>query len=154
MASGIFAILDDISSLMDDVALASKTAIRKTTGVLGDDLAVNAEKAAGFLASRELPVLWAITKGSLLNKLIVVPAALLLSTFFLLAIIVILVLGGFYLAYEGAEKIVELLFHRSQCTLTIKLKIKSIEKPSGHHLPLATLHRWSIYCYRRRLRDS
>jgi len=112
MASGIFAILDDIGSLMDDVASASKAAIRKTTGVLGDDLAVNAEKATGFLASRELPVLWAITKGALLNKLIVVPAALLLSAFYPPAINVILVLGGFYLAYEGAEKVVEFLFHR------------------------------------------
>ncbi|MFA7473255.1 MAG: DUF808 family protein, partial [Spirosomataceae bacterium] len=68
MASGIIAVLDDIAALMDDVALASKVATRKTAGILGDDLAVNAEKATGFLASREIPVLWAITKGSFLNK--------------------------------------------------------------------------------------
>ena len=74
MASGIFAIFDDVAALMDDVAVASKIATRKTAGILGDDLAVNAEKATGFLASRELPVLWAITKGSFLNKLIIVPA--------------------------------------------------------------------------------
>ncbi|MCC6290104.1 MAG: DUF808 domain-containing protein [Chitinophagaceae bacterium] len=113
MPSGIFAILDDISALMDDVAAASKIATQKTAGILGDDLAVNAEKATGFLASRELPVLWAITKGSFINKLIIVPVALLLNAFFPVAIKVILVLGGFYLAYEGVEKIIEYLFHRS-----------------------------------------
>jgi len=111
MASGIFAILDDIASLMDDVSVAAKVATRKTAGILGDDLAVNAEKATGFLASRELPVLWAITKGSLLNKLIIVPIALLLNAFYPFAITVALVLGGFYLAYEGVEKIIEYFFH-------------------------------------------
>lgn len=112
MASGFFAILDDITALMDDVAVTAKIASRKTAGILGDDLAVNAEKATGFLASRELPVLWAITKGSLINKLIIVPIALLLSLFLPAAITVILVLGGFYLAYEGVEKIIEFFFHR------------------------------------------
>jgi predicted DNA repair protein MutK len=112
MASGFFAILDDIAALMDDVAVTAKIATKKTAGILGDDLAVNAEKATGFLSSRELPVLWAITKGSLINKVIIVPIALLLSAFFPIAIKVILVLGGFYLAYEGVEKIVEYLFHR------------------------------------------
>lgn len=114
MASGIFAILDDIASLMDDVAVTAKIAARKTAGILGDDLAVNAEKVTGFMASRELPVLWAITKGSLVNKLIIVPIALILNAFFPVAIKVILVLGGFYLAYEGVEKIIEYLFHRSK----------------------------------------
>lgn len=114
MASGFFAVLDDIAALMDDVAVTSKIATRKTAGILGDDLAVNAEKATGFLASRELPVLWAITKGSFLNKLIIVPVALLLNAFFPAAIKVILILGGFYLAYEGAEKIIEFFFHRQK----------------------------------------
>ncbi|AMP99639.1 Membrane protein [Pedobacter cryoconitis] len=114
MASGIFAILDDIAALMDDVAVTAKIAARKTAGILGDDLAVNAEKATGFLASRELPVLWKITKGSLVNKLIIVPIALLLNAFFPVAIKIILVLGGFYLAYEGVEKIIEYFFHRSK----------------------------------------
>lgn len=114
MASGIFAILDDIAALMDDVAVASKLATRKTAGILGDDLAVNAEKATGFLASREIPVLWAITKGSFINKLIIIPVAILLTIFFPLAITIILVLGGLYLAYEGVEKIVEFLFHRNK----------------------------------------
>lgn len=114
MGSGFFAILDDIAALMDDVAVASKIATRKTAGILGDDLAVNAEKATGFLSSRELPVLWAITKGSFLNKLIIVPVALLLNYFFPVAIQVILIAGGLFLAYEGVEKIVEYLFHRAK----------------------------------------
>lgn len=114
MASGIFAILDDVAALMDDVAVASKVATRKTAGILGDDLAVNAEKATGFLAARELPVLWAISKGSLINKIIIVPVALLLTAFLPTAIKVILVLGAFYLAYEAAEKIIEFLFHREK----------------------------------------
>lgn len=112
MASGFFAILDDIAALMDDVAVTAKIATKKTAGILGDDLAVNAEKATGFLSSRELPVLWSITKGSLINKIIIVPVALLLNFFFPIAIKFILILGGFYLAYEGVEKIIEFLFHR------------------------------------------
>lgn len=112
MASGIFAIFDDVAALMDDVAAASKIATRKTAGILGDDLAVNAEKATGFLESRELPVLWAITKGSFLNKLIIVPVALLLTALAPSVITVILIAGGFYLAFEGTEKVVEFLFHR------------------------------------------
>lgn len=111
MASGIFAVLDDISVLMDDVATMTKVATKKTAGILGDDLAVNAEKATGFVANRELPILWAITKGSFLNKLIILPIAFLLSAFLPTAIVVILLLGGMYLAYEGAEKIYEFLFH-------------------------------------------
>lgn len=105
MASGIFALLDDIAALMDDVAAMTKIAGKKTAGILGDDLAVNAEKASGFVSSREIPVLWAITKGSFLNKLIILPVAFLLSAFLPWAVTVILLLGGLYLGYEGAEKI-------------------------------------------------
>ena len=107
MASGLFALLDDIATLMDDVAVMSKVAAKKTAGILGDDLAVNAEKASGFVSDRELPVLWAITKGSLLNKAIILPVAFLLSAFLPVAVTIILVIGGLYLAYEGAEKIYE-----------------------------------------------
>jgi len=124
MASGFFAILDDIAALMDDVAVTAKLATRKTAGILGDDLAVNAEKATGFLSNRELPVLWAITKGSFLNKVIIVPVALLLNVFFPIAIKVILVLGGLFLAYEGAEKIVEFLFHRKKTGHEVVEEIK------------------------------
>jgi predicted DNA repair protein MutK len=114
MASGFFAILDDIAALMDDVAIAAKLATKKTAGILGDDLAVNAEKSTGFVSSREIPVLWAITKGSFINKLIIVPVTLLLNIFLPAAIIVILILGGFYLAFEGVEKITEYFFHKNQ----------------------------------------
>ena len=110
MASGFFALLDDIAAIMDDVAVMSKVAAKKTAGILGDDLAVNAEKASGFISSRELPVLWAIAKGSLINKVIILPIAFLLSAFLPVVVIIILVLGGLYLAYEGAEKIYEYFF--------------------------------------------
>ena len=110
MASGFFALLDDIAALMDDVVVMSKISTKKTAGILGDDLAVNAEKATGFVSSRELPVLWAITKGSFLNKLIILPIAFLLSSLLPWAVILILILGGVYLAYEGVEKIVEYFF--------------------------------------------
>ena len=123
MASGFFALLDDIAAIMDDVAAMSKIATKKTAGILGDDLAVNSEKASGFASSRELPVLWAISKGSLLNKIIILPIAFLLSAFYPPAVIVILILGGIYLAYEGAEKIFEYFFKKE------KLKINYSELP-------------------------
>ena len=112
MASGFFALFDDIASLMDDVAVMSKTAAKNTAGILGDDLAVNANKASNFPPSRELPVLWAITKGSFVNKLILLPVVFLLSAFASWAIVPILMLGGLYLAYEGAEKIWEWMVSR------------------------------------------
>lgn len=114
MASGIFVILDDIAALMDDVAVASKVATKQTAGILGDDLAVNAEKATGFLSSREIPVLWSITKGSFINKLIIIPIAFLLQFIYAPAIKIILILGGLYLAYEGVEKIIEYFFHKKE----------------------------------------
>lgn len=107
MATGILVLLDDIALLLDDAAVMSKVAAKKTAGLLGDDLAVNAEKATGFHASRELPVIWEITKGSLINKLIILPAAFLLSAFLPELIVPILLLGGAYLSYEGAEKVYE-----------------------------------------------
>jgi uncharacterized protein len=130
MGSGFFALLDDIAAIMDDVAAMSKIATKKTAGILGDDLAVNAEKASGFVSSRELPVLWAITKGSFLNKLIILPIAFVLSAFSPIAIKVILVLGGLYLAYEGAEKIYEYFFphlhHEAEISITQSLTEEEI----------------------------
>lgn len=120
MASGFFALLDDISALMDDVVTMSKISTKKTAGILGDDLAVNAEKASGFVSSRELPVLWAITKGSFLNKLIILPVAFLLSAFLPWAVTVILLLGAIYLAFEGAEKIYEYFVPHEHVVNTIK----------------------------------
>jgi predicted DNA repair protein MutK len=139
MASGFFAILDDIALLMDDVASMSKIATKKTAGILGDDLAVNAEKATGFVSSREIPVLWAITKGSAINKLIILPVVFLLNFYFPEAVKIILILGGLFLAYEGAEKIIEFLFHKKNqaskeevldidVTQQEKIKIKSAIK--------------------------
>jgi len=119
MASGFFALLDDIAAIMDDVAVMSKVAAKKTAGILGDDLAVNAEKASGFISSREIPVLLAIAKGSFINKLIILPVAFLLSAFLPIAVIIILVLGGLFLAYEGAEKIFEYFFPHKQIALEI-----------------------------------
>jgi predicted DNA repair protein MutK len=110
MTAGFFAVFDDIAALLDDAAAMSKVATKKTAGVLGDDLAVNAEKASGFASSRELPVLWAITKGSFRNKLIILPFAFLLSAFAPWSIIPVLMLGGLYLAFEGAEKVYEYFF--------------------------------------------
>jgi len=111
--TGIFAILDDIAALMDDVALMAKFATKKTAGVLGDDLAVGAEKASSFRASRELPVLWAITKGSFFNKLIILPFAFLLSAYAPQFIVPILLIGGVYLSFEGVEKIIHTVFHKN-----------------------------------------
>lgn len=114
MASGFFALFDDIATLMEDVAVMSKVSAEKTAGILGDDLAVNAEKASGFVSARELPVLWAITKGSILNKLMILPVAFLLSAFLPVVISFILIMGGIYLAFEGAEKVYHFFAHRGE----------------------------------------
>lgn len=128
MASGFFILLDDIAALMDDVAVMSKLAAKKTAGILGDDLAVNAEKASGFASSREIPVLVAIAKGSFINKLIILPIAFVLSAFFPVAIIVILVLGGLFLAYEGAEKVFEFFFpHKHEHSETLHKELTEEE---------------------------
>ncbi|RAJ25204.1 hypothetical protein LX77_01506 [Gelidibacter algens] len=120
MASGFFALLDDIGTLMDDVASMAKISTKKTAGILGDDLAVNAEKASGFVASREIPVLWAITKGSFINKIIILPIAFLLSAFLPVAVTVVLILGGIYLAYEGAEKLYEYIVPHKHATENVQ----------------------------------
>lgn len=128
MATGFFALFDDIAILMDDVAVMSKVATKKTAGILGDDLAVSANKAAGFTSSRELPVLWAITKGSLLNKVIILPFIFLMSAFMPSLIIPILMLGGVYLAYEGVEKIYEYFFHKAEKKHLTNMETKSKEQ--------------------------
>jgi predicted DNA repair protein MutK len=110
--SGFFALLDDIAALMDDVAMMTKVATKKTAGILGDDLAVGAEKASSFRASRELPVIWAITKGSFVNKLIILPFVFLLSAFLPQLIVPILLIGGIYLSFEGVEKIIHTFFQK------------------------------------------
>lgn len=126
MASGFFAILDDIAALMDDIAVTSKIATKQTAGILGDDLAVNAEKATGFLSSREIPVLLSIMKGSFVNKLIILPIAFILQWLFPPAITVILIMGGLYLAYEGVEKIIEYFFHKKENTDVETTKVEEL----------------------------
>jgi len=127
MASGIFAILDDIAVLLDDTAVMSKVAAKKTAAILGDDLAVNAEKATGFHASRELPVVWAITKGSLINKIIILPLAFLLSAYLPQFIIPILLIGGAYLCFEGAEKIIEWILPHKEPHIAAKQTTDKLE---------------------------
>ncbi len=109
--SSLLMLIDDIASVLDDVAVLSKVAAKKTAGVLGDDLALNAEQVSGVRAERELPVIWAVTKGSLLNKLILVPAALLISAIAPWAVMILLMLGGAYLCFEGFEKISHKFLH-------------------------------------------
>ena len=104
-SSQFFALFDDIATLLDDVAAMTKVASQKTAGVLGDDLALNAEQVSGVAAARELPVVWAVAKGSFINKLILVPSALLISAVLPAAITPLLIIGGLFLCFEGAEKI-------------------------------------------------
>ncbi|MFC3460279.1 DUF808 domain-containing protein [Massilia haematophila] len=112
MAAGsLLALLDDIASVLDDVTLMSKVAAKKTAGVLGDDLALNAQQVTGVKADRELPVVWAVAKGSLMNKAILVPAALLISAFVPWLIIPLLMVGGAFLCYEGFEKLAHRFLH-------------------------------------------
>jgi predicted DNA repair protein MutK len=111
MASSLLALLDDITTVLDDVAALSKVAARKSAGVLGDDLALNAQQVTGVSASRELPVVWAVARGSLLNKLILVPAALAIGAFAPWAITPLLMVGGAFLCFEGFEKIAHRLLH-------------------------------------------
>ena len=105
MATSLLALIDDISTLLDDVALLSKVAAKKTAGVLGDDLALNAQQVSGVKADRELPVVWAVAKGSFINKAILVPAALVISAFVPWAVTPLLMLGGAFLCFEGFEKL-------------------------------------------------
>jgi predicted DNA repair protein MutK len=111
MATSFFALLDDIATLLDDVSILTKVAAKKTAGVLGDDLALNAQQVAGVKADRELPVVWAVAKGSLVNKAILVPAALAISAFLPWAITPLLMIGGAYLCFEGFEKIAHRFLH-------------------------------------------
>ncbi len=115
MATGsLLALLDDIATVLDDVAILTKVAAKKSAGVLGDDLALNAQQVAGVRAERELPVVWAVAKGSFLNKLILVPAALAISAFAPVLIMPLLMLGGAYLCYEGFEKIAHRFLHAKE----------------------------------------
>jgi uncharacterized protein len=110
-ASSLLALIDDIATVLDDVAILSKVAAKKTAGVLGDDLALNAQQVAGVKADRELPVVWAVAKGSALNKAILVPAALAISAFVPWLVTPLLMVGGAFLCFEGAEKLAHRWLH-------------------------------------------
>ena len=111
MATSLLALIDDVASVLDDVAVLSKVAAKKTAGVLGDDLALNAQQVSGVKADRELPVVWAVAKGSFVNKLILVPAALAISAFIPWAVTPLLMVGGAFLCYEGFEKLAHKFLH-------------------------------------------
>jgi predicted DNA repair protein MutK len=112
MASSLLALLDDIATILDDVSVMTQVAAKKTAGVLGDDLALNAQQVSGVAAARELPVVWAVARGSMLNKAILVPAALAISAFAPWAVTPLLMLGGAFLCYEGFEKLAHRWLHR------------------------------------------
>lgn len=109
--ASLLTLLDDIATVLDDIAVMSKVAAKKTTGLLGDDLALNAQQVSGVRAERELPVVWAVAKGSFLNKLILVPIAIAISAILPWLIQPLLMIGGAYLCFEGAEKVIHSLFH-------------------------------------------
>jgi predicted DNA repair protein MutK len=114
MASSLFALIDDIATVLDDVSLLTKVAAKKTAGVLGDDLALNAQQVSGVRADRELPVVWAVAKGSFLNKAILVPAALAISAWLPWAVTPLLMAGGAYLCFEGVEKLAHKFLHSKE----------------------------------------
>lgn len=116
MASGLLLLLDDIATILDDVALMSKMAAKKTAGVLGDDLALNAQQVTGVRSDRELPIVWKVAKGSFVNKLILVPLALLISVIAPWLINPLLMLGGLFLCYEGVEKVLHTIMHKKAST--------------------------------------
>ncbi len=124
--SSLLTLLDDIATLLDDVAVLTKVSAKKTAGVLGDDLALNAQQVTGVRAERELPVVWAVFKGSAINKLIMVPIALALSAFLPWLITPLLMLGGAFLCYEGFEKIVHKLLHRAEEEVEHKKRLEAV----------------------------
>jgi uncharacterized protein len=126
MAAGsLLALFDDIITMLDDVSVLTKIAAKKTAGVLGDDLALNAEQVSGVDAKRELPVVWAVAKGSFINKLILVPAALAISYFMPWLITPLLMLGGIFLCFEGFEKVAHSFMHDDEATTTHKKELKN-----------------------------
>ncbi len=128
--SSLLMLLDDIATLLDDVALMTKVAAKKTAGVLGDDLALNAEQVSGVRAERELPVVWAVAKGSARNKVILVPAALAISAFAPWAVIPLLMLGGAFLCYEGFEKLVHKMMHKPEEEARKEALLHAVAEPA------------------------
>jgi len=131
MASGLLLLLDDVATLLDDVAALTKVAARKTAGVLGDDLALNAQQVTGVRPARELPVVWAVARGSAVNKAILVPAALAVSWLAPWAVTPLLMAGGAYLCYEGVEKILHRLLHRHEAKAHAAAVARAAAEPDG-----------------------
>jgi len=129
LASSLLALIDDIATVLDDVSVMTKVAAKKTAGVLGDDLALNAQQVTGVKADRELPVVWAVAKGSFRNKAILVPAALLISAFIPWAITPLLMLGGAFLCYEGFEKLAHRFLHHDDASEHAET-VKALADPS------------------------
>ncbi len=129
-ASSLLALIDDISALLDDVAVLTKAAASKTSAVMGDDLALNAEQVSGVRVERELPVVWAVAKGSFINKLILVPAALLISAFVPKAILPLMMIGGLFLCYEGFEKVAHKLLHKDDGDTKRAERVKAVADPA------------------------
>jgi predicted DNA repair protein MutK len=127
--ASFFALFDDIALILDDVAAMAKVAAKKTAGVLGDDLAVNAEQVSGVKANRELPVVWAVAKGSFLNKALLVPAAILISIFANWLIVPLLIMGGLFLSFEGAEKIIETVSHKTTKSEKHEALVSALSEP-------------------------
>ena len=111
--ASLLALIDDIATILDDIALMSKLAVKKSAGVLGDDLALNAQQITGVRSDRELPIVWRVAKGSFINKAILIPLALLISAFWEKGVLILLMFGGLYLCFEGVEKVAHTLFHRT-----------------------------------------
>jgi predicted DNA repair protein MutK len=131
MSTGLLTLLDDVASLLDDVATLTKVATKKTAGVLGDDLALNAEQVAGVATDRELPVVWAVFKGSAINKLILVPSALAISAIAPWAILPLLMVGGAFLCFEGFEKIAHKFLHpKAEDDAEHRAKLEALTDPA------------------------
>lgn len=130
MAASLFLLLDDIATVLDDVSILTKVAAKKTAGVLGDDLALNAQQVSGVKADRELPVVWAVCKGSFLNKLILVPAALLIGSFLPWAITPLLMIGGAFLCFEGVEKLAHKFLHKDEHDAEVAHHVQAVADPA------------------------
>lgn len=129
MAASLLLLLDDIATVLDDVSILTKVAAKKTAGVLGDDLALNAQQVSGVKADRELPVVWAVAKGSFVNKAILVPAALLIATFLPWAVTPLLMVGGAFLCFEGVEKLAHKFLHKEEHDAGVKHHVEAVADP-------------------------
>lgn len=141
--TSLLALIDDIASILDDISVMSKVAAKKTAGVLGDDLALNAQQVSGVRAERELPIVWSVAKGSFVNKLILVPLAMVISAFAPWAVMPLLMLGGLYLCFEGVEKLAHTFMHRHEATEVANID-EAVEKVELDHEQLMQFEKEKI----------